>query len=259
MTYRLRNILIAVGLAVVAALLTVFYVSNYKSSVRSDSETVSVLVAAKDIPQGTLGSDVVARHMLTTEQIPRKAIVNGTISKPTDIQGLIATQPIYIGEQVTARRFGPVSEAGVRTQLKGTYRAIQIKGNPNQILSGVLRPGDHVDFVGSIKFPSEDSAKHFSKVVLRDVLVLRTSGEANTKATVVDPTGGGGWVMLRLTDAQAQRLYFVYANDDWWLALRPGLNDRNSPDAATIDDAVSVLRAGLGSDQLKSRLSTNGG
>ena len=52
MSYRLRNILIAVGLAVVAALLTVFYVSNYKSSVRSDAETVSVLVAAQDIPRG---------------------------------------------------------------------------------------------------------------------------------------------------------------------------------------------------------------
>lgn len=258
MTYRTRNIFIAVGLAVVAALLTVFYVSNYKSSVRSGSETVSVLVAAKDIPQGTLGSDVIAKNMLTTQEIPRKAIVNGTISQPQDIQGLIATQPIYVGEQVTARRFGPMSEAGVRTQLKGTYRAIQIKGNPSQILSGVLRPGDHVDVVASIKFPTEDSAKHFSKVVLRDVLVLRTSGESDAQASVVDPTGGDGWVMLRLTDAQAQKMYFVYANEDWWLTLRPGLNDANSPDAVSIDDAVSILRAGLGRDGAKSRLSEGG-
>ena len=174
MTYRARNILIAVVLAGVAALLTVFYVSNYKSNVRSGSETISVLVAAQDIPQGMLGSQVVAQKMLTTQEIPRKAIVNGTISRPEDISGLIATQPIYIGEQVTARRFGPLEAAGVRDQLQGTWRAIQIKGNPNQILSGVLRPGDHVDFIGSIKFPAEDSAKHFTKVVLSDVLVLRT-------------------------------------------------------------------------------------
>jgi pilus assembly protein CpaB len=259
MTYRLRNILIAVGLAVVAALLTVFYVSNYKSSVRSDSETVSVLVASQDIPQGTLGSAVVAKNMLTTQEIPRKAIVNGTISQPTDIQNLIATQPIYIGEQVTARRFGPVSEAGVRTQLKGTYRAIQFKGDPNQILAGVLRPGDHVDVVANVKFPDEQSSKHFSKVVLRDVVVLRTSGSPDQTATVVDPTGGGGWVMLRLTDVQAQKAFFLYSNSEWWLALRPGLNDANSPDAASIDDAVSVLRAGLSSDRAKSRLNSLGG
>ena len=153
MTYRARNILIAVVLAGVAALLTVFYVSNYKSNVRSDAETVSVLVAAQDIPQGMLGSQVVAQKMLTTQEIPRKAIVNGTISKPEDISGLIATQPIYIGEQVTARRFGPLEAAGVRDQLRGTYRVMQIKGNADQILSGVLRPGDHVDFVGEHQVP----------------------------------------------------------------------------------------------------------
>ena len=256
-SYRLRNILIAVGLAVVAALLTVFYVSNYKSSVNSDSETVSVPVAAQDIPLGTLGSEVVSRNMLTTQEIPRKAIVNGAISGPADITNLIATQPIYIGEQVTARRFGPVSEAGVRTQLKGTYRAIQFKGEPNQILAGVLRPGDHVDVVANVKFPAEDSQKHYTKVVLRDVLVLRT-GVPDAGASVVDPTGGGGWVMLRLTDVQAQKAFFLYSNSDWWLALRPGINDKNSSDAVSIDDAVSILRAGLKSDRAKSRLSAGG-
>jgi pilus assembly protein CpaB len=255
MTYRLRNILIAVGLAVVAALLTVFYVSNYKSSVRSDSETVSVLVAAQDIPQGMLGQQIIERKMLATQEIPRKAIVNGTIAAPEDIAGLIATQPIYIGEQVTARRFGPLEAAGVRDQLRGTYRVMQIKGSDAQILSGVLRPGDHVDIVASIKYPSEDSQKHFSKVILSDVLVLRTSGEDESQGSVVDPTGGDGWVMLRLTDAQAQKLYFVYANNDWWFALRPGLNDATSPDAALIDDAMSILTEGLGrGDKAASRL-----
>jgi pilus assembly protein CpaB len=258
MTYRARNILIAVGLAVTAALLTVFYVSNYKSSVRADAETVSVLVAKADIPQGMLGSQVVAQKMLTTEEIPRKAIVNGTIATPEDISGLIATQPIYMGEQVTARRFGPLEAAGVRDQLRGTYRVMQIKGNDAQLLSGVLRPGDHVDFVASIKFPTEDSSKHFAKVVLSDVLVLRTSGESDSQASVVDPTGGDGWVMLRLTDSQAQKLYFVYANNDWWLTLRPGLNDATSRSEALISDAVSILGEGLVRSNAKSRLNGSG-
>ena len=87
--------------------------------------------------------------------------------------------------------------------------------------------------------------------------MLRTSGEDDSQGSVVDPTGGDGWVMLRLTDAQAQKLYFVYANNDWWFALRPGLNDATSPDAALIDDAMSILKEGLGSDRAASRL--NGG
>jgi Flp pilus assembly protein CpaB len=248
----MRNILIAVGLALAAALLTVFYVSNYKSSVKSEEETVSVLVASRDIPVGTLGTQVASEKMLAVQKIPRKAIVAGTISKPTELAGLIATQPVYIGEQVTARRFGPIAEAGVRTQLKGTYRAIRLQGNPNQLLAGTLRPGDHVDVVASVMFPTEDSSKHFSKVVLHDVLVLEASGEPEAGPSVVDPNGGGASVLLRVTDAQSQKLYFVYANNDWWLTLRPGLNARNS--AESVDDALSILRAGLARDTAKSRL-----
>ena len=44
MTYRLRNILVAAGLAVVAALLTTFYVANYKRHVRQAEATVKVYV-----------------------------------------------------------------------------------------------------------------------------------------------------------------------------------------------------------------------
>ena len=52
MTYRLRNIAVAVGLALVAALLTTFYVANYKRHVRQSESTVKVYVAKRDVPAG---------------------------------------------------------------------------------------------------------------------------------------------------------------------------------------------------------------
>ncbi len=58
MTYRLRNIGIAIALAVVAALLTTFYVTNYKRSVQHGESKVPVYVASHDIELGTSGSDV---------------------------------------------------------------------------------------------------------------------------------------------------------------------------------------------------------
>ena len=42
MTYRARNIAVAVVLAVIAALLTGFYVSSYKNIVKLSEEHVSV-------------------------------------------------------------------------------------------------------------------------------------------------------------------------------------------------------------------------
>ena len=47
MTYRIRNIGIAVALAIVAALLTTFYVTNYKRTVQQGEDMVPVYVAAQ--------------------------------------------------------------------------------------------------------------------------------------------------------------------------------------------------------------------
>jgi hypothetical protein len=55
MTYRLRNIAVAVGLALVAALLTTFYVANYKRHVRQSESTAGGVCRQRDVPQGTSG------------------------------------------------------------------------------------------------------------------------------------------------------------------------------------------------------------
>lgn len=243
MSYRVRNIALAIGLAVIAALLTVFYVSNYKKSVRHELQSVTVLVAAKDIVPGTTGADVLARHLLSTRQVVRSAVVPGAISSPQQVAGLVATQPVYAGEQVTARRFGPVAASGVRSQLTGVFRAVQIAGDSNQLLSGTIHAGDHIDLIANVKVPDESSSKHFDRVVLRDLLVLKTSGVPTGTAKIATGTGGDSWVMLRVTDSQSQKLLFVHANEEWSLALRPTLNDADSP--SNLLDSVSLLGDGL--------------
>ena len=52
MTYRIRNIVIAIGLALVAMMLTLFYVTNYKRSVQKSASGVSVYVVALDVATG---------------------------------------------------------------------------------------------------------------------------------------------------------------------------------------------------------------
>jgi Flp pilus assembly protein CpaB len=243
MTYRVRNIVLAVGLALLAALLTTFYVTNYKKHVQSQEQTVPVLVAKQNIPAGTLGSDVVKKHWVSIETVPRKSFVPGALANAGAIQNQIVVQPIYAGEQVTARRFGPVQASGVRSQLTGIYRDIQIAGDKNQLLVGTLKAGDHVDFLGNIKIPDEGSQKHFARIVLRDLVVLKVSSDASGVAKATAPTQAQDWVQLRVTDSQSQKLFFTYVNDDWALTLRPALNSADSPNS--MEDAISVISAGI--------------
>src|SRR5712691_3838983 len=102
MTYRVRNIGIAVALAAMAALLTSFYVTSYKRHVQRNEDHVTVLVAKHDIEQGTAGSE--AAHMLASEQVLRRSVVRGAISSPDQIAGQVATEKTLQGEQVTTRR-----------------------------------------------------------------------------------------------------------------------------------------------------------
>jgi Flp pilus assembly protein CpaB len=259
MTYRMRNILIAVALAGFAALLVTFYVSNYKSSVQHGEAQVPVYVAAQDIPQGTLGSDVVSKGWLKTEQVARTTIVPGAISSPDQIKALVAIAPVYAGEQVTTRRFGPAVQQGIPGQITATQRAVQIAGDPNQVLAGTLQPGDFVDFEGvtTVHFTGNSAFDlTFSRIVVRDLKVLQVQTGASSGR--IGSGNGTSAVMLRMTDAQSQKIALIYAaarqgGSYWTLELRPGLKGQDSPNSVetpftllTDGIAAATLRAALG-------------
>src|SRR5262245_35590834 len=126
MTYRIRNIAIAIGLALVAMLLTLFYVTNYKRSVDKGVASVKVYAAARDVPAGVAGSDLISQKELKLAEVPRKNVVPGAISAPAQVGNLVLSAPLYAGEQVTMRRFTDVSADGIRSQLKGAMRAVQV-------------------------------------------------------------------------------------------------------------------------------------
>jgi Flp pilus assembly protein CpaB len=244
MTYRIRNISIAVALGLVAALLTTFYVTNYQRSVRKDETNVPVFVAKRDIPAGTAGSDVARKGMLVKTEIVRRSVVPGAISSPDQVDHLVSTQPIYAGEQVTTRRFATPAEQGIRAQLKGTMRAIQVEGNQHQLLAGTLKAGDRVDFVVSLE---PDVPRPATRIVLRDIEVLQTSGGPNAQQKLAQSSGL--WVLLAVTDTQVQKLFHGMKHGQWSLQLRPPLKANDSQEQ--VQTSRSVIRAGLSPAQLE--------
>ncbi|HMI98295.1 MAG TPA: Flp pilus assembly protein CpaB [Gaiellaceae bacterium] len=242
MTYRIRNIGIAVALAIVAALLTTFYVTNYKRTVQHGEGTVSVYVASHDIPLGTSGADVAQRNMMRVEHVTRRSVVPGAIAKPDQIDKLVAVEPIYAGEQVSTRRFRTAEEQGVRAQLKGNMRALQIAGGDSELLAGTVNDGDHVDVVGSWEFP-EGKQVHVARVVLRDLLVLKAPDTSKIQSKIGANPNEPFTVMLAVTDAQAQKLWWLVKNGDWALQLRPITNAADSPDS--FETSGSLLADGL--------------
>ena len=229
MTYRLRNIGIAIALAVVAALLTTFYVTNYKRSVQHGESKVPVYVASRDIALGTQGSDIAQGSMLKVEQVPRRSVVPGAISQPSQIDKLVAVEPIYAGEQVSTNRFRPVQEQGVQAQLKGNLRALEVPATGPQLLNGTLKDGDRVDILGNWNLP-EAATHHISRVLLRNILVLQAPETSTVSSHLSSNPNEGFNVMLAMTDSQATKFWWVVNNGDWSLELRPITDPSDSPE-----------------------------
>jgi Flp pilus assembly protein CpaB len=246
MTYRLRNIGIAIALAVVAALLTTFYVTNYKRSVQHGEQKVPVYVAAHDIVLGTSGSDVAQGGGLRVEQVPRRSVVHGAISQPDQIEKLVAVERIYAGEQISTNRFRPVQEQGVQAQLKGNLRAIEAPASATQLLNGTLKDGDRVDVVGTWLMP-EDSQNHVSRVLLRNLLVLQAPEMNAVESKLSSNPNEGFTVMLAMTDSQATKFWWVVNWGEWTLQLRPVTDPSDSPEE--INNSKTNAMDGLNAHQ----------
>lgn len=242
MTYRVRNIGIAIALAIVAALLTTFYVTNYKRNVQQGEEMVPVYVAAKNIDIGTPGSELSSSKLLKVEHVPRRSVVPGAISEPEQIAQWVAVEGIYAGEQISTNRFRAAEEQGIRAQLKGNLRAIQIPGGEAELLVGTLKSGDRVDVVGTWLFP-ETSQNHVSRTVLRDLLVLKAPESNQLQSKIGSNPNSPFQVMLAMTDAQAQKFWWIVENGKWSLEMRPVTDPTDTPDS--YENSGSLLADGL--------------
>jgi Flp pilus assembly protein CpaB len=256
MTYRVKNITIAVALALVAALLTSFYVTNYQRSVRKDETNVPVWVAARDIPAGTAGAAIQSKGLLSKSEIVRRSVVPGAISDPAQVAQLVSTQPIYAGEQVSTRRFASPSQRGIKSQLTGVQRAIVVPGDEYQLLVGTLKAGDAVDVVASWTFP-EGTSHHFTRIILRDVKVLKSPIGGGTSEKLSSAGEGGYSATLAVTDTQVQKLYWAMQNAEWHFELRPAVDAADSPE--NVESSYSLLREGVRPKQLEDAGLTNVG
>jgi len=241
MTYRVRNLVIAIGLALVAMMLTLFYVTNYKRSVQHGESQVKVWVAARDVQTGTSGAELVKKHAFKSVQVPKRSVVAGAISDPEQVSRLVAAEPLYVGEQVTVRRFQNTKAQGIVGQLKATMRAVSVPGTADQLLAGTLKTGDHVDVVAAVSAAGGNAIA--TRIVLRDLLVLQAPDVPATAKVDRDTKVSA---LLAVTDTQVQRLWYVLAvSPSWTLELRPVIDAQDS--AERLDGWVTVLTEGVAS------------
>jgi Flp pilus assembly protein CpaB len=247
MTYRLRNIGLAIALAAVAVLLVFYYVAQERGRLQTDQELVPVWVAAKNIPAGTSGAELESGGFINQQEIERGVVSSGALLDPATVSGKVVVQDIYKGEQVNTLRFRSETQRGIRAELSGNLRAVQLPGTEHQLLRGTLQKDDHVDVVGTWNVP-EGVQHHVSRILLRDIRVLEAAQQAEVSSKISQGPNQQLSVKLALTDAQEAKLFWIAQNGEWTLVLRPPADAADSPESA--ENYQTLLTDGLKAEQV---------
>lgn len=194
----------------VAALGTVavfLYAQNARNQgVRTDEATTDVLVASAQIAVGTTGA--AAASLVETRAVRTVDVTPGALTDPAQLTGLVATVPIFAGQQLLAAQWGTSNATGALTLPPGTVAMTVQLGDPQRV-AGFVSPGSTV----AILTTGTDGVTHepYARTLLSGIPVVgvgqTTSG---TDSDAADPSSA--LVTLAVNQRQAEQLLFAQAN-----------------------------------------------
>ncbi len=172
---RNRKLIIGIGSGVIAIILLQLYLAAFRHSVYSELETVDVLVAKTNIKPGS----IIIKDSLTSIPQPKRYLSHNTIQQQDRdaVIGHRAVMQIDKGEPLQWTMLGAAKGSGFTSLIKESERAISIAVDNQSSVSGLIRPGDHVDMLGTFSFPSTSGATKLATItLLQNVTVLATGG-----------------------------------------------------------------------------------
>lgn len=222
--HKRSNLLLLVGVAafVVGAALVVSILRNEDGGDgrRADG---AVLVAAEAIPAGTSGADAVGKQLVTLRAVPANVRAADVLTDPSQLTGRVVDVAVAAGEQIKASSLRPMAlRTGAITIPKGKQGvAVQLPFVNG--VAGYVGAGDLVNVYGNVVGPD---GKPVTKLVLGNVKVLDVSTEIAPRVASDEarPASTNVTYLLALDPNEAERVIYLAANAQVWLALADGDN-----------------------------------
>ena len=218
------------------------------AAVRSYSETVSAIVAARDIPPYTR----LTADMLKVEDVPKASLPADVVRTPgtkepcTDVRAVVgkySAVSILQGDVVRGRHLADVKgERGVMSARvsslgRGDLRAFGVPYDSETAVGGEVNDGDRVDIVASVRIESPSGNVGVGKVVARNVLVIKNvrSGQE-----------GKGVLVVALTPAEIEDIAFALSSGRLMFALNPYETDEQAAATAGVTGRSWLEKYGFG-------------
>lgn len=147
----------AVGCGAAAGYFTDKYISDTvqarQAALEAEYEPVRALVAKSDMRKG----DLLGYSNLAVRSVPA-GYVHADAIEPDDAESLIGhrlVHPVNSGETVLLSHISEVRGAGFSTLIKNGLRALTFQVDVVSSLSGLLRPGDRIDLLATVRDRNE--------------------------------------------------------------------------------------------------------
>ncbi len=235
---RQGSLLIALLCAIAAAVLIFVSLSRYKSQVRVPAPQATVLVATREIPQGTTAATMVSEKLYAATPVAASQVTPGAISDAAALAGATAQTTILPGQQLTTTDFA--AAGGVATTLLPGQRAVSVTIDEAHGDTDVLQAGDHVDIYATFSVSQHGQAAVPTMVLLvPNALVIKPASAVPVRVGAA--TVAGNSLVLAVSSAQAPEVGFAADNGRLFLALRP--TNATAPSAVPVTQASVVSNA----------------
>ena len=242
---RRRILLIAAAfIAALGTILVFLYVRSADARAEARFDTVNVLRAVAPIEAGETIEDAANSGKLALQPVPRDQLLPNYRTSIDDLRGLVATSPIYVGEQVIADKFAGESFAESPLGIPKGELAISVNLTDPARVAGFVNPGSEVAIFLNGSDP--ETGETYTRMLLERVTVLGVGSTTPVSKTTTDSEGGEvteqlprTLLTLALSGKDAQRVLYATANGELAFGL---LTQSSTVDPGPPVDATNLFR-----------------
>lgn len=243
-----KTFLIALTLSLIAVLMVYSYIARKESRLMEMTTPITLVVAAKDIPAGTMLDTTLLKKI----KMPKKYNQPGSGGEMDRFVDRITAVPILKETQILETMLSITEQGGVSEKIPPGYRGFSIAVSNVTAVAGLLQPGDFVDIMvtvetGAYSDGNQVSEEILTKTILQNVLVIAANQvstvkkvyssvnfEGDEKSTLFSKTGKGQdlkpnlrTITLALKPLDVQKMNLVQEVGSISIALRSRWEEKN--------------------------------
>lgn len=229
----------AIALAVVGALIIVFYAQGADQRAMASTKPVDVLVVKTAIPAGTPVNDMAAS--LAIEKVPAAGVADTALRNLDKSAGTVSAVDLVPGEQLLAERLVAPEEvkADGGVEVPAGLQEVSFEVEPKRVVGGRIKVGDHLGFFltfdnGAYKAKPEDATTQLTLHKVLVTAVQRAPQAAPSEKDGTDPADtslpeGSLLLTVAVNDIDAGKIVFASEFGRIWLTKEPLDAQDNGP------------------------------